>query len=147
MRLLPFLLAFAAGALVTLQIGTTAKLKDAFGETLPAIIVSSIVGVVILGGAMLVMQSSWPPLGKLVAAPPSAWLGGVFGAFYAIVTVVLARHLGAAALIALLVAGQLICSVIVDHFGIFGFEARAATLSRLAGCGLLLSGFFLIWRV
>jgi bacterial/archaeal transporter family-2 protein len=81
-----------------------------------------------------------------MAAPTPAWLDGVFGAFYAIVTVVLARHLGATTLIALIVTGQRICSVVVDHFGVLGFETWAATLPRLAGCVLLLSGFFLIWK-
>jgi uncharacterized membrane protein YdcZ (DUF606 family) len=35
---------------------------------------------------------------------------------------------------------------LVDHFEVLGFETRAATLARVAGCGLLLSGFFLIWK-
>jgi uncharacterized membrane protein YdcZ (DUF606 family) len=87
------------------------------------------------------MQAPWPPLAKFRDAPPSAWLGGLFGAFYAIVTVFLARHLGAATLIALVVAGQLICSVALDHLGALGFELRPATPWRVAGCGLMLAGF------
>jgi uncharacterized membrane protein YdcZ (DUF606 family) len=46
MRLLTFLLACGAGALVTLQIGSNAKLKEAVGGALPAVIVSSALGVV-----------------------------------------------------------------------------------------------------
>jgi bacterial/archaeal transporter family-2 protein len=68
------------------------------------------------------------------------------GAFYALVTIGVARHLGATTLIALVVVGQLTCSVLVDHFGVLGFEAGAATLARLTGCALLLGGFLLIWR-
>jgi bacterial/archaeal transporter family-2 protein len=52
----------------------------------------------------------------------------VCGVFYGIATVVLARHVGATTLIALIVTGQLMCSVVVDHFGVLGFEARAAML-------------------
>jgi uncharacterized membrane protein YdcZ (DUF606 family) len=36
--------------------------------------------------------------------------------------------------------------VVVDHFGVLGFEPRPATLWRVAGCGLMVGGFFLIWR-
>jgi transporter family-2 protein len=45
---------------------------------------------------------------------------------------------------ALVVAGQVIASVAVDHFGVFGFEIRSTTLARLTGCALLMSGFILI---
>jgi bacterial/archaeal transporter family-2 protein len=121
-------------------------LKEALGRALPAIVASSALGVALLGAAMLALQTPWPSATTLRAAPASAWLGGVFGAVYAIVTVLLVRHLGAATLIALVVAGQLVCSVALDHFGVLGFETRSATSWRLAGCGLMLAGFFLIWK-
>jgi transporter family-2 protein len=146
MQVLAFVASFVAGALVTLQIGSNAKLKEALGGPLPAIIASSSLGVALLVVAMLVIQVPWPSQGRLNAAPLSAWLGGIFGAVYAIVTVILARHVGAATLIALLVTGQLLCSVVVDHFGVLGFEIRPATLWRVAGCGLMVGGFFLIWK-
>jgi bacterial/archaeal transporter family-2 protein len=146
MSLLSLVLAFLAGALVTLQVGSNAKLKEALGGAMPAIVVSSALGIVLLVAAMLAAQLPWPGLARLTAAPWSAWLGGVFGAVYAIITVVLARHTGSATLIALVVAGQLMSSVVVDHFGVLGFDTRPATLWRLAGCGLMLGGFFLIWK-
>ena len=146
MGLMAIVLAFVAGALVTLQIGSNARLKEAVGGTLPAVIASSALGIVLLAVTMLLMQAPWPPLVKLREAPVSAWLGGLFGAVYAIATVFLVRHMGAATLIALVVTGQLICSVIVDHFGLLGFETRAASVWRVAGCGLMVGGFLLIWK-
>jgi len=56
MSLLAFLFAFGAGALVTLQIGSNAKLRDAMGGALPALIVSSALGVVLLWMTMLALQ-------------------------------------------------------------------------------------------
>jgi transporter family-2 protein len=146
-RPLAFVLAFIVGALVTLQIGSNAKLKEALDGALPAVILSSAFGVVLLGAAMLLMQVPWPSANHLAAAPWSAWLGGLFGAVYAIVTVILARHVGASTLIALVVTGQLMCSVLVDHFGLLGFDTRPASIGRIAGCGLMLGGLFLIWKL
>jgi bacterial/archaeal transporter family-2 protein len=60
-------------------------------------------------------------------------LRGLLGAAYIAVTVVLAPRLGAAALIAALVAGQMMASLIVDHFGWVGFAQHAVTPLRLAG--------------
>ena len=147
MHVLPFVLAFLAGALIAIQIGSNARLKEAVDAPLSALIISSSIGVVSLGIALLASREPWPSLAQLRAAPPSAWLGGLLGAGYAIVTVILARHVGAATLVALVVAGQLICSVLLDHFAVIGFEPRQASLGRIAGCGLLLVGVFLIWRL
>jgi bacterial/archaeal transporter family-2 protein len=146
MKMLAFAFAFLAGALVTLQIGSNARLREAMGGALPAIIVSSALGIVLLWAVILALQVPWPPLARMTAAPPSAWLGGLLGAAYAVVTVILARHVDAGTLIALVVSGQLVCSVLVDHFGVLGFDPRPLSFARAAGCGLMVGGFFLIWK-
>jgi uncharacterized membrane protein YdcZ (DUF606 family) len=75
-----------------------------------------------LVAVMVVTRAPAPSLARAAAAPWTAWLGGILGAGYAVVVVVLARHLGAATLTAAVVTGQLICSVVLDHFGLLGFE-------------------------
>jgi transporter family-2 protein len=146
MTIVVLAVAFLAGALVTMQIGSNARLRDALGHALPAVIVSSTLGIVLLAGAMLMGRLAWPSASTFTSAPSWAWLGGAFGAIYAIVTILLARHVGAATLTALVVAGQLICSVVLDHFGVLGFDVRPLTIWRGIGCALLLGGVFLIWR-
>jgi Putative inner membrane exporter, YdcZ len=74
------------------------------------------------------------------------WLGGALGAVYAVTMVLLARELGAATLTALAVTGQLVCSVMLDHFGWVGFNEHAAGIGRIVGCLLMVAGFFLIAR-
>ena len=68
------------------------------------------------------------------------------GAIYAVVAVLLARELGAAPLTALVVTGQLVCSVMLDHFGWVGFTEHPMGAGRLVGCLLMVAGFFLIAR-
>jgi transporter family-2 protein len=135
-----------AGALITLQTGSNARLKEAFGHAVPAIVVSSLIGIVALGAVMAVMRTPPPPIAKAIAAPWSAWMGGLLGAVYAVTVVVVARELGASTMTALVLTGQLICSVILDHFGLLGFEVHEAGLGRVAGCLLLLGGLFMIWK-
>jgi uncharacterized membrane protein YdcZ (DUF606 family) len=78
----------------------------------------------------------------------SAWKPTVWRAFaaYAVGTVLLARELGAALLTALVITGQLVCSVILDHFGWVGFTEHAAGRGRIVGCFLMVAGFILIAR-
>ena len=141
-----FAIAFLVGALVTVQIAANTRLKEAFGEALPAVIISSSLGVLILPGITLIARVPWPAAAMIGDAPWWAWLGGVLGAAYAIATVLLARTLGAATLSALIVTGQLVCSVALDHFRLVGFGEHAASIGRLVGCVLMIAGFLLIAR-
>src|SRR2546430_12562999 len=83
-------------------------------------------------------------LPTLAGTPWWAWAGGALGAVYAVAAVLLARELGAAALMSLVVTGQLICSVVLDHFGWVGFTEHAAGMGRIVGWLLMLAGVFLI---
>ena len=140
------LIALLVGALITIQTGSNARLKDAFGHPLPAVIASSLIGIVLLVAVVVATRMPVPSLERVASAPWTAWLGGILGAVYAVSVVVLARDLGAGTLMALVVTGQLLCSVLLDHFGVLGFEVRAAGIGRLVGCALLLSGVALIWK-
>jgi transporter family-2 protein len=138
--------ALLAGALITIQTGSNTRLKEALGHPLPAIVVSSLVGVVLLAVVTVAARVPLPSLDRVAGAPWTAWIGGLLGAAYAVTVVILARGLGAATLTALVVSGQLICSVVLDHYGLLGFEVRMIGIGRLAGCALLLAGTFLIWK-
>jgi transporter family-2 protein len=97
-----------------------------------------------LGGYMLVMRSKLPNLASLAQVPLWAWLGGLIGASYIIATLQLGPKIGAALLLALILAGQMSASLVVDHFGLLGFPHHPVNLPRLAGALLLLIGTVLI---
>jgi bacterial/archaeal transporter family-2 protein len=139
-------LALLVGALITVQTGSNARLKEALGETLPAVIVSSSLGVILLVAVTLGARTPWPSPASIAGTPWWGWVGGVLGAVYAVSAVLLARELGAAPLTALVVTGQLVCSIILDHFGWVGFTEHAAGTGRIVGCLLMIAGFFLIAR-
>jgi bacterial/archaeal transporter family-2 protein len=73
-----------------------------------------------------------------------AWSGGFFGAIYIAISILLVPRLGTAAFVALLVAGQMISSLIFDHYGLLGIAPRPADPSRLLGAVLLVGGVVLI---
>jgi bacterial/archaeal transporter family-2 protein len=78
-----------------------------------------------------------PGTEKLGAAPWWVWVGGCFGAFYVLGSVVTAPKLGAAALFAFILFGQAVASLAVDHFGWVGFDEHPVTPGRLLGLGLV----------
>lgn len=138
--------ALVAGALITVQAGANSQLKQSFGAPMPALLVNYVLGFGAVLAYALVTRVSWPAASKIASAPWWAWLGGLAGAVYGVAAILLARSLGAATLMALAVTGQLLCSVLLDHFGWVGFEVHPAGWGRIIGCLLMVAGFALIAR-
>lgn len=136
--------AFLAGALVTVQAGSNAQLKQGLGTPMPALLVNYVLGFTAVLGYALLTRVPWPAVGQATSIPWWAWLGGAAGAFYGVAAILLAHSLGAATLMALAVSGQLLASVAFDHFGWLGFEVHLAGWARMAGCLLMIGGFVLI---
>lgn len=141
-----YVLAFVAGLLLTVQVGLNAALRNAFGNPGTAALANFMVGTVGLFVYLLVTRAEWPGRAAISAAPAWAWLGGLLGAFYVASSVVVGPRLGAAALLALTVFGQLAASLVVDNYGWLGFPQHPLTMARVAGVVLLLAGVVLIVR-
>jgi bacterial/archaeal transporter family-2 protein len=139
----PYLLfALAAGAMLPIQFGINAQLASWVGGSLRAAFISFAVGAAALLLAVLATARGWPD--RAGDAPWWVWTGGLLGAFYVLGSIVTAPKLGAATLVALILAGQAIASVLVDHFGWVGFDEQPITLLRVVGILLLAGGVALV---
>jgi len=147
MQTMLYALAFTAGLVLTVQVGVNATLRACLGNPVMAALTSFLVGLVGLGLFLVLTRASLPAKAALSAVPLWAWAGGLLGAFYVASTIIVGPRLGAAALLALSVLGQLLASLVVDHFGWLGFPQHAISLPRLAGAVLLFAGVLLIVRV
>jgi transporter family-2 protein len=146
MRLLPYLVALVAGLMLTVQVGLNARLGRAVGDVRFAVLMNFFVGLV---GILIYIVASgvvWPTRAGLAAVPAWAWFGGLLGAFYVAVATLVGPRIGAAALLALTVLGQLAASMVVDQFGWLGFPTTPISPTRIAGAVLLLGGVGLIVR-
>jgi transporter family-2 protein len=138
------LFAFVAGAVLPFQAGINAQLARWIHSPIRASFISFLVGTVILFVLSAVVWRPLPSGDRLAGAPWWVWLGGALGAFYVLGAVVTAPRLGAATLIALVVAGQAIASVVVDHFGMVGFKEHHTSPGRIAGMALVVAGVTLV---
>ena len=59
---------------------------------------------------------------------PLLFLGGILGAFYVAMSIWLTPKLGVGAVISLGIAGQVIASLALDHFGLLNLAVREVTL-------------------
>jgi bacterial/archaeal transporter family-2 protein len=140
------LLALAAGVLLPVQAGLNAQLRSALGSPVAAALVSFLVGTAGLATIALLLRTPLP-LGRAWAVTsPWQWSGGLIGAVYVLAAILLAPRLGAATLIAAVVAGQMITSLVLDQYGLVGFPVHSLTPVRLLGAVLVIAGVILIQR-
>ncbi len=145
MSLLFGIFALLCGVVLTAQIGSNALLGKLLGDPYIPAAVNMLIGVATTGALLLIVHKPLPAAATAAAVPWWIWLaGGVLGTIYLTGNILLAPKLGAAALVGLVVTGQLLFAVLCDHFGWLGFAQHTVNLWRVGGCLLLVSGVALI---
>jgi bacterial/archaeal transporter family-2 protein len=139
-----YLFAVAAGAMLPFQFGINSVLARYVDGAARASLVSFVVGALALLAAVLLFFRGLPSVEKAGEAPWWVWVGGLLGAFYVLGSVVTAPRLGAATLVALILAGQAAASLMVDHYGLVGFQENPITPGRLLGIALVAAGVVLV---
>lgn len=141
---LSIVLALGAGCVMALQPAVNGRLSQYCSHNLQASVISFGVGfaaLLILGS---VLQIGQPKLEQLVAVPWWGWTGGLLGAYMVTVSLWVAPSLGATRWIALVLAGQITLSLVLDHFGWLGYAQHPLTLRRVLAVGCLVLG---VWGV
>lgn len=139
------LLGILAGAFVAIQAPVNAALARGLGSTIAAAAISFLAGAMVLGVITLALSRAQGTIVDWRA--PAPWLfivGGCLGAVYVTSTIILIPRLGAAALMAFLVAGQLISGMVIDRLGLLGVAMREISVGRIAGALLLVSGAVMV---
>jgi bacterial/archaeal transporter family-2 protein len=133
-------LAAMTGAFIALQASANGKFRHNLGNPWwPAFL--SICGTIIT--AILLMAIFRPEVPSAEAFKSTQWwnwIGGPLGAMIVLSGAALSRELGAGAFIALVVGGQMICAVLLDHFALMGLPEVRITWGRALGVVLLIAG-------
>ena len=137
MKLLFAALAVAAGVAVAFQGATNQGLLKSAGIG-PALVVNTVVVLIGVIGLWLATgtKTTFFPAG----ASWSLYLGGVFGFIIIAAAVLIFPRLGAAYAIALMVGGQCLAAMVIDHYGLLGMDKNPTTLQRLIGAALVAAG-------
>ncbi|GLK47208.1 hypothetical protein GCM10017620_01810 [Brevundimonas intermedia] len=143
--LIAILIVVLAGGATALQAPTNAKLATAVASPVNAAFISFAVGTTVLGIVAALMHTR-PDFAAARALPWYAWLGGVYGACFVVAAAWGVPRLGVAMTITLMVGGQLLLSLVLDHFGALGVPRQPLNLGRIAGVGLVLAGVLLVRR-
>lgn len=141
---IPAAMAFLAGTVLPFQATSNGAIGKALGHPLWGALVSLAVSMLVVLPLLWFLKVPAPRINNALEGPWWLWIGGVLGAVYVISAAALTPKLGAAGFLVLVVAGQMVAAVLVDHFGLMGLTPRPVTLARLAGVALILIGAVLI---
>jgi transporter family-2 protein len=142
-KLLWIVLAFIAGSFLPVQAGINAKLGRAAESPAAAALISFAIGAGALFIYVLVSKQSISWQG-LKAAPMYAWIGGLLGAFYVTAVLLAFPQLGPGLTFALIVAGQMLFTVVLEHFNILVTQPHPMNVPRLIGVLLVIVGAIII---
>jgi transporter family-2 protein len=144
-RALLLALAFGGGVLQPLQALINARLSGYLQSPFLATAIQNLVGA---SAALLIAVIYWPPrlsFAQAAQTPIWAWTGGLIGIFFVLGGLVVAPRLGVTAMMASVIFGQLLSSLLLDQFGIM-HPRRPIDAQGILGILLLLAGSVLILR-
>lgn len=138
-----YFIALLAGAFLPIQAGLNTKLGKAIENPVYASMLSFITGA--LAVALYILFTKQPVAwAGIKSAPAYVWIAGALGAFYVTAIILTFPKIGPALTFGLVVAGQMISSVILDHFKVLVAEMHSINIYRVLGMLLIVAGVVLI---
>ena len=141
-----FVIAFIAGIMMPTQAAINNKLATHVQSPVLSAFISFGVGLLAL---FVYIISTGIPLNNLALsknAPPVAWLGGICGAIFVTSVVLVVPRLGVALTFSILILGQMVATLPMDHYGFMGTPVQVINFSRIIGVALIILGVFLIGK-
>lgn len=138
--------AVLAGAVLPFQAGLNVQLGKSVQQPIFAAFASFLIGSIGLFIYLLILKFDFSTMTQTKTVSLWVWTAGILGAFYVAAVIILAPKLGTALTFSLVVAGQMIISIVFDHFGLFGLPVKTINFQRILGILLLIVGVILIRR-
>lgn len=143
MKIWCIILAFVCGAIFPLQAGLNNRFTKVTINPIVTTFFSVMVGFIAIAAYVIISRTKLPTLTTISAAPWYVWIAGVLGTIYVASVIFLIPRLGLAFTFSLIVAGQIIISIVLDHLGTFGPQ-QSFSLTKVAGAALVVLGVIIV---
>jgi transporter family-2 protein len=131
------------GTLMPLQAGLNAELTRTLKHPFLGAFLSLSIGAILVS-ILVLLNGGLQELKRLPETPPHLFLGGILGALFVGSSLFLIPRMGATAMVGAFITGQLLGSVLIDHYGFLGLTPHPLNFSRLIGVLLLFAGLLLV---
>ena len=139
-------LALCVGGVLPIQGAINAHLGKSLNHPLQATFISFFGAIIVLLVLLVALNPPLPSVAQLKSTPAFYYTGGIYGVLFVTTILMLAPHIGIANTLVATIIGQLIVSVFLDHFGVFGLLRHPLNGFRLLGCAGLLVSLYLIQK-
>ncbi len=145
MNILLTLVAVCVGVLIAVQPALNTQLARSLGHAYYGAFTNFLVGFAALATiGLVVIRPGIPKVSTLAGAPWWSWLGGLLGATFVTLAILLLPRLGAVLMIGAILVGQLLAAAAIDQLGLLGVKQQSITPMRLVGILVLLAGLVLV---
>ena len=136
-------LAMGIGIAMAFQTAINSQLREYLYSPLQAALFSFLVGTIVLAILVFFQQVEKPNLRTLLNIPWYLWIGGCLGGYAISVGIYSAPKLSLLTLSGVIIFGQMVTSMLIDHFGFLGTEKVAINWQRLLGSVVIFIGVLL----
>ena len=137
------IIALVSGTFLPIQAALNARLGKSLDNPALAALISFVIGALALSLYVIITKQSvsWA---AIKTVPPYAWLGGLLGAFYVTAIIFAFPRIGPALTFGLIVTGQMIIAILLDHFNILVTQQHSINIWRILGVVLIIAGVVII---
>lgn len=138
-------IALLIGMLVPVQTAANARMRISVGSVWVVTFISFMVSSLLLALISAMMRMPLLPSAAQIAVTPWwGWTGGIIALCTIIITICLFCALGQLQTTILPLLGQLLFSLVIDHFGLFGSVRIPFSAMRMLAMLLLIAGVLLV---
>ena len=136
-------LALGVGIAIAFQTAINSQLREHLHSPLQAALLSFTVGTIVLALMVFFQSAEKPSVAELANIPWLLWIGGCLGVYAISMSIYTAPKLGFLTFSGLVIFGQLVISMLLDHFGLLGTDKTPINWQRLLGSIIIFVGVLL----
>ncbi len=136
-------LALGVGIAMAFQTAINSQLREYLHSPLQAALLSFTVGTIVLALMVFLQSAEKPSVAELANIPWLLWIGGCLGVYAISMSIYTAPKLGFLTFSGLVIFGQLVISMLLDHFGWLGTDKTPINWQRLLGSIIIFVGVLL----
>ncbi|RDY27846.1 DMT family transporter [Romboutsia weinsteinii] len=135
-----YIISIFTGVLLALMVSLNGTVGEVAGNYASSVIIH-VIGLI---GIIIVLIATKSKLQNLKGIPFYMYTGGLIGVLTVIFTNVSFSKLGASLTISVGLFGQLITSIIIDHFGLFNLPVNKFNKKKIIGFSIIILGIFVM---
>lgn len=135
-----YLISILTGVVLSIMVVLNGDLGNATGNYISSVIIHfvGLIGIIIL---LVVTKSK---IKNLKGIPFYMFSGGLIGILTVLFTNISFTNLGVSLTVSLALLGQLVTSIVIDHFGYFDLEVNNFEKKKIIGLGIIILGIFIM---